>query len=880
MSGADKTVEYAVTADPSGFTAGMEKAQAAANQAAKSIQSSFQAVEAQMNQLSGALRSVTNIIGTLTAIMAGGTAFKEVIGASVAWTGEAKKLSTQLGITTERASVMMVAMRHLGIDSDVVTMAAGKMAKQIATNGQAFEKLGVSVKDSTGQYRPTLDIMGEVNSKLKEIKNPIEQNIAGMQIYGKSWNEVRGTLKLTTEELKNAEQKTKDLGLVVGDEGVAQAKKYKESLSDMRLVMTSLEVQVGSALLPAFVKIGGWLGSVGPVAGRAMGAVMESLSSIMSIVGEVVMELWDLMRSGFTAIGDLIGDVMGIKIPDAMGIFVRMLKVVELAFLSLKIGTKVIIEIIEGLIEGLVAHILRMADVAERAFHLDFAGAKKAWTSGSEAIEAIAAKHAANLVKIARDGKDKADEIIMRAPAAGPEIKDKQIKGGPTYDFSKDKKETKDSSRMAAWEEKLAIDKDGFEREQQLAGTMQEFSKARERDYWKKILDTTTMSTEEKIQANRKYLGLEHDLRKNAFDSEIAGEKAKMEDFKHNFNERIVIATRIYADMKARYGADSQAARAAMGDINKEQRKLAEQTLATDKITTESGRNKALAEIEFAQQDADLRVNLRQITTGKLLEMEEAFEAKRYQIKMQALLQEDALLQASPDRNPTAMAALHAQLEGLESQHQLRLNQIKGKATLEQNKNTADMYGNIQSGMQRVIAGTLDGSMKLRDIFKNLFGVVASAVVDMLAKTAAQWAMNLLMGKVLSTASAASQITANAGVAGAAATASAAAIPLYGWAIAPEAGMAVSAAAMAYMPMASARNGFDIPAGVNPVTQLHEKEMVLPAAQADAVRNMADGGGGGHTINYHDHSGRLSATDIRRNVRVIAEALKDHAKKS
>jgi hypothetical protein len=40
-------------------------------------------------------------------------------------------------------------------------------------------------------------------------------------------------------------------------------------------------------------------------------------------------------------------------------------------------------------------------------------------------------------------------------------------------------------------------------------------------------------------------------------------------------------------------------------------------------------------------------------------------------------------------------------------------------------------------------------------------------------------------------------------------------------------------------PSASAAQGFDIPPGLNPVTQLHEKEMVLPAEQADVIRRLA-----------------------------------------
>lgn len=40
----------------------------------------------------------------------------------------------------------------------------------------------------------------------------------------------------------------------------------------------------------------------------------------------------------------------------------------------------------------------------------------------------------------------------------------------------------------------------------------------------------------------------------------------------------------------------------------------------------------------------------------------------------------------------------------------------------------------------------------------------------------------------------------------------------------------------------SAAGGYDIPSGTNPITQLHEKEMVLPAKYADSIRNMTEGG--------------------------------------
>lgn len=55
--------------------------------------------------------------------------------------------------------------------------------------------------------------------------------------------------------------------------------------------------------------------------------------------------------------------------------------------------------------------------------------------------------------------------------------------------------------------------------------------------------------------------------------------------------------------------------------------------------------------------------------------------------------------------------------------------------------------------------------------------------------------------------------------------------------------------------LASAAGGFDIPSGINPLTQLHAQEMVLPAPLANSVREMTQGGGGGGSGGGIDLSG-------------------------
>lgn len=879
---ADSVNIYEVGVDPSGVQRGMQQAVDAVKKSQKEIADSFAAMQNSMKQLNAAFQSVVTVFAGLTAAVAGGKAFKEVIDASNQWTGEAKKLSMQLGISTERASVMMVAMRKMGMDSDTVSAAVGGMTRQISTNADAFAKLGVKVRDSGGQYRPVTEVMQEVNAKLGAIKNTTEQNIAGMQVYGKQWSEVRGVLRLTADEIKNAEQKAKDLGLVVGDEQVAQTKKYKESINDLKLVTTSLEVQFGNAVLPAFVKMGGWLSSTGPAAAKVMSATMESLNAVMSTVGEVVGQLWSLVRSGFAEIGAVAAKTFGGECPDAMTIFTNALKVIELAFVGFKTGFMVVLEVVKSAIDSIVGHAMRVGNVISAVLRGDFEGAKQAWVSGGRAIESAERDHYNNLVQIAQDGREKMLSVMDRPAKSTVPIKDKAAPtGGPTYDFSDP---SKLKSRLHEWESRLLADKDGFAKQQAIEGTAREYSLEQERDYWRRLLDTVKMSKEERAGVEKKYYVVQAEIRKRDFEQDVAAQKVQLENYRHNHLQREEIAERIYKQTAARYGEESKEARAAYAEIIKEQRAYEEQKLQISRVGAASARVLQLAQVDAEEADARFKVEVHQMTQAQLLAEQERFEQQRYQIKLAALREQEQLMHG-PDEDPVALAALHAQIEQMAEQHQQRIAEIKRRQFVEDKRNALELYGTLESGMQRVIAGTLNGSIRMSNIMQSMLSVVAGAVVDMIAKMAAQWIMQHLVMKGVSSVLAVGEVTSQASVAGAAAIASTAAIPVIGPEMAPAAGAAAFSAAMAFLPTASAAGGYDIPSGLNPIVQTHAREMILPAQHADVIRSLANRGdqsaaGGQVVVNYHDNSGRLTEAEIRRNASAIHRVLNDQKRKA
>lgn len=87
-------------------------------------------------------------------------------------------------------------------------------------------------------------------------------------------------------------------------------------------------------------------------------------------------------------------------------------------------------------------------------------------------------------------------------------------------------------------------------------------------------------------------------------------------------------------------------------------------------------------------------------------------------------------------------------------------------------------------------------------------------------------------------AQAVAEIPSYAAIAAAGAMASVAAIPVIGWAMAPEVGEATFGEAMAFLPMASAAGGWDRVPYDGALTELHKDEMVLPASIAGPLRSL------------------------------------------
>lgn len=291
----------------------------------------------------------------------------------------------------------------------------------------------------------------------------------------------------------------------------------------------------------------------------------------------------------------------------------------------------------------------------------------------------------------------------------------------------------------------------------------------------------------------------------------------------------------------------------------------------------------ALEQVDYQQELYRSIAAMGGASIREQIAMERRFEQEKYRIQREGLQAELRLL-----REGTAEHARQKQqLERLEHQHELKLRRSQVQeleSAKEEWRGYFSIIGNaFSTSIQGMILGTQTWQQAMGNILQSILGSFVQFLVEMGVKWAAEKVAELVIGTTTNTALA----TSGTALAAINAASSVAAIPFVGWAMAP--GVAAQTAAMLapFVAMASASQGFDIPAGVNPITQLHQREMVLPAKHAEVIRRMADGGqqGGGAARGGDTYHVNINAMDSRsfhdalsRNGASVVKVIKQQAR--
>ena len=383
---------------------------------------------------------------------------------------------------------------------------------------------------------------------------------------------------------------------------------------------------------------------------------------------------------------------------------------------------------------------------------------------------------------------------------------------------------------MQAWEEEIKTQKLAHREMQRETLTHQEWDLAREAEYWRAKLATVEFNGKTGKEIRTKILALEDQLSK-------------------------------------------QSTEAKMNQVA-EWEKLDKHKLEMEKDAADQ----ALADGRISQLER--------------LDLEIEFENRRYQIAYDALQERIALAGQDPTYSQTAIDKLKAQMGELGQGHERTQAKNEGKRENQRRKDAPNVMEMLQDGgknvwqeaqqqMSQAFTAMLTRAQNFRTAMNNFFKSMGQTFIqEMVTKPLAGMMQRMVQESAIykmifgtretletaaSAKTAATKATETTAVVGANATqaasgaaASQASIPYVGPILAVAAMAAMMAAVMGLMGggggsststtttrIPSAAGGWDIPAGINPLTQLHENEMVLPAEHAQTIREMAGQQGGG-----------------------------------
>lgn len=297
--------------------------------------------------------------------------------------------------------------------------------------------------------------------------------------------------------------------------------------------------------------------------------------------------------------------------------------------------------------------------------------------------------------------------------------------------------------------------------------------------------------------------------------------------------------------------------------------------------------------LEMEKDAADQALSEGRISQLERLDLEIEFENRRYQIAYDALQERIALAEQDPTYSQTAIDKLKAQMAELGQGHERTQAKNEGKRESQRQKDAPNVMEMLQDGgknvwqeaqqqMGQAFSAMLTRAKSFRQAMGGLFSSIRqifvqemvskplAALAGRFAKEGAMWLANgtRQIAAQVATSSTVTGIkkaetTENVGMNAIQAAAEAfkaiAGIPYVGPFLAVGAAAAAMAAVYGLMSgmggggsststtttrIPSAAGGWDIPAGINPLTQLHENEMVLPAEHAQTIREMAGQSGG------------------------------------
>lgn len=211
-------------------------------------------------EVSSTMSNITSVVkgamGALAAI-GGIAAFAGFIKSAIDATDAVSDISQRTGVAIKDIAGLQLWFQIGGAEAGEFESSMIKLSKAIATNGDAFKRIGVSTREANGALRSNVDVIRDSADALAKMQDGTAKTALAIELFGKSGATLIPVLNSGSQGLQEMTEMAEKLGLTYDEKVVEQAGKFNDTLDFLGLAAQGVGRQVAAQLLPSLNSLAG-----------------------------------------------------------------------------------------------------------------------------------------------------------------------------------------------------------------------------------------------------------------------------------------------------------------------------------------------------------------------------------------------------------------------------------------------------------------------------------------------------------------------------------------------------------------------------------------------------------------------------------------------
>jgi hypothetical protein len=215
----------------------------------KRLGNSMQGVQGRVKNLRMAMSGLNKTFATLGLILSAG-AFVRMVKGSIDAADAFGKLEIQTGIAANTLQAYVNAGKLAGVSQETIEKGLRRLAQSmreadqgVATYKDAFDDLGISVKNTDGTLKTNQQVLGEISDKFAQMEDGVTKSAIAMEIFGRSGSQMVNLLnegKFALEEFN----------FEVSERFAQNAEFFNDQMTMLGFKATGFSRQLADGLLP------------------------------------------------------------------------------------------------------------------------------------------------------------------------------------------------------------------------------------------------------------------------------------------------------------------------------------------------------------------------------------------------------------------------------------------------------------------------------------------------------------------------------------------------------------------------------------------------------------------------------------------------------